>query len=298
MLVLLSMTGFSCGTCEIKTKDGRKLSFSVEMKAINSRFFELTSKLPSFLNHLEIKIINLLQKRLIRGRVYMIVQQADDISPIANIMPSIKIVQSYLDAIKNIKTQCNVPGELTIAELMQLPDIFITQKAILNDEDELLFLNLIENMAEKLNKTRLQEGETLKKDIELRFDSCLQKITEIKNSFEKMMSDFKNEINQKLALVESGDETIKNQLEELYTTINKIDIHEEITRFFSHLESVKLFLKKDILEKGKRLDFILQELLRETNTIMAKCANFSISSASVDIKVELEKVREQVQNIL
>lgn len=296
--MLLSMTGFSCGTCEIKTKDGRKLSFAIEMKAINSRFFESTCKLPSFLNHLEIKIINLLQKKLIRGRVYLLVQQADSISPIANIMPSIKIVQGYLDAIKNIKSQCNLPGELTITDLLQLPDIFITEKTILTDDDEPLFLNLLDGMAGKLNTTRIQEGETLKKDIELRFDSCLQKITEIRDSFEKMMSDYKNEINQKLALVESGDETIKTQLDELYTTLNKIDIHEEITRFFSHLESVKLFLKKDQLEKGKRLDFILQELLRETNTIMAKCANFSISSASVDIKVELEKVREQVQNIL
>jgi len=292
------MTGFSCGTYEIKTKDGRKLSFSFEMKSINSRFFELTSKLPNFLNHLEIKIINQLQKKLVRGRVYLIVQQADDSTPTTKIMPSIKIVQGYLDAIKNIKTQCSIPGELTIADLLNLPDIFITEKNVLTEEDGLLLLNALDEVADKLSNTRAQEGATLEKDILMRFDSCLNKITEIRDCFEKIMTSYKDEVNKKLALVESGDETIKTQLEELYTIMNKIDIHEEITRFFSHLDGVKTFLKKDQTEKGKRLDFVLQELLRETNTIMAKCANFGISSAGVDIKVELEKIREQVQNIL
>ena len=113
-----------------------------------------------------------------------------------------------------------------------------------------------------------------------------------------MIQTVKNNIAEKIALVEKGDELAKLQLEDLYGVLNKIDVHEEITRFQSHLKSIDSLFANERREKGKRLDFILQELLRETNTTMAKCSNYDISSMCVDIKVELEKAREQVQNIV
>jgi uncharacterized protein (TIGR00255 family) len=292
------MTGFSSCSAEIITKDGRKICLSIEMKSINSRFFELSSKLPSILNHLEIKISNLLQKKLLRGRVYLVVQPADDIEPLTKIVPCTKIVQGYLDAIASIKNQCTIPGDLNISDILKLPDVFVVQKNFLAAEDEMQLLSILETVADKLNKTRAQEGAQLEPDFTLRFDTCLEKITLIKKAFEALMADLKQQVDKNLELIQAGREDVKLQLDDLYATINKIDVQEEITRFTGHLSSAKEFLKKETTEKGKRLDFILQELLRETNTIMAKCTNFEISSAGVDIKVELEKIREQDQNIL
>ena len=115
---------------------------------------------------------------------------------------------------------------------------------------------------------------------------------------EKLMTSLKQQVDQHLVLVEKSDELAKLKLQDLYAMVNKADIHEEITRFKSHLASVDTLLKSKEIDKGKRLDFILQELLRETNTVMSKCSDFDISSLGVDIKVELEKAREQVQNIV
>ena len=108
----------------------------------------------------------------------------------------------------------------------------------------------------------------------------------------------KGEVKKVLARIQKGDSEADSQLSELYDLINKIDIHEEIVRFRSHLNSTKKLLSSRQLEKGKRFEFILQELGREVNTIAAKCSHVEISAVAVDLKVELEKVREQVQNIV
>jgi len=112
------------------------------------------------------------------------------------------------------------------------------------------------------------------------------------------MKSLKQEIKVKLTEVEEGDELAKLKLENLYITLNKADVHEEIIRFKSHLTSLETLFGSDAIDIGKRLDFILQELLRETNTTMAKCSSVDISSVGVDIKVDLEKAREQAQNIV
>ena len=112
------------------------------------------------------------------------------------------------------------------------------------------------------------------------------------------MTDYKKRVDETLPKAQGGDEQAQAKLEDLYAMLNKIDVSEEITRFHSHLKAVQELLAADKLEKGKRFDFTIQELLRETNTTAAKCSSFAISSKAVDIKVALEKAREQVQNIL
>ena len=112
------------------------------------------------------------------------------------------------------------------------------------------------------------------------------------------MKQQKEHVKKILARIQKGDPEAEKQLGEQYELINKIDIHEEIVRFKSHLNSTKKLLTSKQAEKGKRFEFIMQELGRAVNTIAAKCSNFEISSVAVDLKVELEKVREQIQNIV
>ncbi len=296
--MLLSMTGFGSGTIVINTRAG-KLSLVVEMKTINSRYFEATCKLPITLSSLEVKILNLLQVSLGRGRLYLIARFAEDSEIFENVSPSLKVIEQYVAAANLIKKKFNLSGDLSVTDVLGLPNVFELGKSEFTAEEEKEILAGMQKVAAQLTQMRAQEGARLQVDLEQRFAVCALKIADIKVYFEQVMQEQKDLVDKQLILSQGGDEQAKHQLDELYATLNKMDIHEEITRFNSHLVSVRELLK-DVKhhDKGKRFDFIFQELLREVNTLMAKCAHYTISSLSVDIKVELEKAREQIQNIV
>ena len=296
--MLESMTGFSSKSASLEVQGVGRISLSVEIKSINSRFFEMVCKLPSVLGSLEIKIQHLLQKKLRRGRAYFTIRFSEDNEAFEAITPSLKNVEGYLRAAEQIKERFGVQGDLTLSDLFQQPNIFVTSRGELNSEEEKLILGVIEDVADRLVQVRREEGMSLGNDLKKRFEICDQKIKEVKSLSDQLMASVKKNIGEKLVMVEGGDEVAKLKLEDLYATLNKVDVHEEIIRFKSHLKSIESLFESDKKEKGKRFDFILQELLRETNTTMAKCSHYDISSVCVDIKVELEKAREQAQNIV
>ena len=297
--MLYSMTGFASELVTVEVPGTGRVCLAIEIKTINARFFEAVCKLPNVLSALEVKLINVLQKKLLRGRVYLTVKFGEDNEAFESLEPSLKNVQAYLSASKAISKTYGIPGELTVRDLFALPNIFVSTKTELGDEHEQLVVSQVERVADKLMRTRAEEGATLRKDFDLRFELCRRSIERIVGLFETLMANLKIAVDAKLAAYQADpNDQLKIQLDDLYSTLNKSDIQEEITRFKSHLLAVENLLANDQVEKGKRLDFILQELLRETNTIMAKCSNYDISSVGVDIKVELEKAREQVQNII
>jgi len=293
------MTGFGSELVTVEVAGMGRVCLAIEIKTINARFFEAACKLPNVLSALEIKLISVLQKKLLRGRVYLTVKFGEDNEVFENLEPSLKNVQAYLSAAKTINNAYGVSGELTVKDLFILPNIFVSTKTALNEEHEQLIISLVERVADRVMHTRAEEGGALRKDFNARFSACRSSIVRIGNLFEVIMANLKQAIDEKLVQYQTEpSDQLKIQLDDLYSTLNKCDIHEEITRFNSHLTAVETLLANEQVEKGKRLDFILQELLRETNTIMAKCTNYDISSVGVDIKVELEKAREQVQNII
>ena len=207
-------------------------------------------------------------------------------------------MEEYLSAIEKIKNRFKIKGDLVISDILKLPNVLISEKSEISQKTEEELLQIIKNITDHLIESRTSEGENLKKDLDKRFSICSQKMDQIKILFNKLMKKQKESIKKTVILSKNGDEEAKLKLDELYSTLNKIDIHEEIIRFKSHLESIKKVMKDDFVEKGKRMDFILQELVRESNTVLAKCSSFDISSISVDVKVELEKAREQTQNLV
>ncbi len=298
--MLFSMTGYNCATFFLDVGDGERISFSVELKSINARFLEVVCKLPSIFGHLEVKIISLLQKKLLRGRVYVVIKLGQESESFEPVKPCLKVVEGYLAAVDLIKAKHGIDGALSISDLLLLPHVFVSDKKDLDHEHEITILNAVQEVADKLMEVREQEGSGLCSDLKELLGTCQQKIKEVSKRFEELMKEKKNQIAQQNKLLESEivDPGAKLHLDELYASLNKIDVHEEITRFNSHLQAVSIFIEEKKQDKGKRLDFILQELLRETNTIMAKCSDYTISAAAVDIKVALEKCREQAQNII
>lgn len=296
--MFLSMTGFANKTVSLALNKAEKVSVLIEMKSINSRFFEVACKLPSVLNSLEVTVIRKLKEKLLRGRIYLTIKFFEEEALLQTISPNLSVVGEYVKAINEIKDKFSLSGNLNVSDFLNLQGIFVIQKSQVGDNFEKLVVDSIMQVADLLVKSRAKEGKSLQKDLDMRFKMCSEKIIVIKDLFKKFMQKKKNEIKKVSASYHKGDEQVKMKLDELYSVLNKIDIHEEITRFDSHLKNVRNIIKDNGTEKGKRLDFVLQELMRESNTMLAKCSEFNISSAAVDIKVELEKAREQVQNIV
>jgi len=282
----------------LRLKAEEETTISIELKSINSRFFEASFKLPSSLLSLEVPITNILKQKLIRGRVFISLRLGGTGGALETVVPVLKLARDYVTAARLMKKQLKVPGEITISDVLALPNIFSFEQGDVGKKIESTILKMIEKASDQLVSVRKAEGSRLQKDLQKRFDLCAKSIEKIKKHFDQFMKKEKAEAKKLLALSKKGDVEAEKSLGEKYDLINKIDVNEEIVRFRSHLKGANELLANSLEDKGKRFEFMIQELGREINTVAAKCSHFEISSLAVDTKVELEKVREQVQNIV
>ncbi|HSW75418.1 MAG TPA: YicC/YloC family endoribonuclease [Candidatus Saccharimonadales bacterium] len=300
-----SMTGFASAIVEIPINATEKLSLSLHLKSLNSRYFEATCKLPYILTNLEVLMQRILKKKLERGHVYLTIKIQHDATKHV-VIPSVPMIKEYLQAIKIIQKTCDLKEEVSLQTVLQLPNILHVEEESLNSKTEEKILNAVQDLADSLIETRKTEGKVLADDIEFHVKEIAKKLATIKKSssktmvnkkqdLEKLITCLQNSVNQEVS-VESC--LLENQKVTLLGELEKIDINEEIVRATSHIKNIIQLLKEDSVSKGKKLDFTLQELNRETNTIASKCSQFSISSLTIDIKTDLEKAREQAQNIL
>lgn len=297
--MVLSMTGFAATTAIIPINTTTAVNISISIKSLNSRFFEATCKMPYALNHLETKIIQLLKAKLHRGHLYFTVHMQNSQALKGTIEPAFNVIEGYINAIRRIQDKFPIAGSLTIDHLLRLPDVFTVQDASFDETFEHELFNKIQNLIAELIQAQAKEGATLKIDLETRCSKMHQEIAAIEKTSLALIEQQKIKINdhlQQLATPEQEQPDARKNA--LLAGLDKMDIHEEIVRFKSHLTNFTDQLESTSLEKGKQLDFILQELARETNTIAAKCSDAGIGARAITLKVELEKAREQVQNII
>ena len=293
------MTGFASKTLVLSGKDGAQTQLTMSLKSLNSRYFEATCKLPYALNHLETDLIKLFKKKLHRGHIVFLVQISNPALFKSHVQADIGTTKSYLKAIATIQKECDVSGTVSINDIISLPYIFSSEEQTIDKETKTLILKAIDDLIEQLVKARMAEGAALEKDLLGRIKAMQHSIAEIEKEAEILMTKKKEDVTKRLAeLSQHSQEVAEMQRAALYLELDKMDIHEEIVRFKNHLVTFKKNLESDEQEKGRKLDFILQELARETNTIAAKCGDSTISSYAINIKVEVEKAREQVQNIV
>ena len=297
--MILSMTGFTTKTISFVDQENNKVYLTVTLKSLNSRFFEATCKIPYALNSIETELIKLFKLHLYRGHITFSLHVSNPSLFKGPIEPALPIIKSYLNAIVLIQEECRIAGNITIAEIMQLPNVFSMEEKSIDESIKSTVLNAINSLIIDLIETRKAEGQTLKIDLLARYAIIDTEIRAIEQAAEELMKLRKQTLNKSLQDLEQENTDlteIKKNL--IYHEINKIDIHEEIIRFKSHLHNLILQINSADPEKGRRLDFIVQELGREINTIAAKCSDVAISTIAINIKVELEKIREQVQNIV
>jgi uncharacterized protein (TIGR00255 family) len=299
-ITIESMTGFASTTITLPPNaQNQTAQLTISVKSLNGRFFEATCRIPYALLALEVEAITHARAHLKRGSVLITMNINDAQYFKGPIQISLPTLASYLSALKTAQQKFNVTGEITLAMVSQLPNVFVAEDETIADQIKTAILQALDRTLSVLKHVRATEGQQIFNDINARLQQLHVLITAIEQTFKQTFDERQQEINKQLAtLGPVSSDIAQQQRMQLYLELDRIDVHEEITRFKTHLAAFEKTLISDQEEKGKSLDFTLQELVREINTLSAKCANGQMSTNAVAIKVELEKCREQVQNIV
>ncbi|HJZ23675.1 MAG TPA: YicC/YloC family endoribonuclease [Candidatus Babeliales bacterium] len=296
---ITSMTGFASKTFVLIAPSGERSSISMNLKSLNSRFFENTIKLPMTLTHLETTIIKQFKEKLRRGHIYFSAYLSNPNIFEGTITPAMTIIDSYMQAMNQIKTKYNLSDDIKIDNIVRLPNIFSKEEQPLDETSTHQILAAVTDLIEKVMQDRAIEGNASATDLNNRITIIKKEMVAISERAHVFVKECKKKVHATLQEIGADENLIANaQKSGLYSMLDKIDIHEEITRLNSHLEKLIEILSATEAEKGKRLDFTLQELAREINTITAKCSDSTISAHAINVKVEIEKMREQIQNIV
>lgn len=294
-----SMTGFASKTFALTANTHHNAQITVHIKTLNSRFFEAQMKVTHVFSHLETKISSLLKNNLKRGFVTISLYADNKNLFKGSVQADMSTVQSYVNAIQEIQKECMLPGTVTINDIIHLANVFASNDLPLDEAVEQEILEHVAQVIASVLESRALEGAALGKDLQERIALMDSEIKHIETRAQILLAEQKEKVStlnaQTLTETDPQSEARKTML---YTTLDKMDIHEEIVRFKNHLKNLVDQLNAPTIEKGKRLDFTLQELAREINTISAKCADGILGTHAINIKVELEKAREQAQNIV
>ena len=295
--MLMSMTGF--GKREIENSD---INISVEIKSINSRYLEVNHKIPRLFSEDEDAILGLIRKKLLRGKIILNISYTLLNDNFNQIKLNKTKVDEYMRIVTSLSSIKQIDKKLSIEKLLSLPDVISSNSASSNVAYKRILSKSVNDAIDDLIKMRIQEGNNLSKDIQFRLKKIKKDLALIIKISERTQKEVLKNYKKKIKLLfDSNDKIILDDnrlLQEIVIFMEKKDIHEEITRLQSHIDLFIDSIVKGKNEKGKRMAFLLQEFLREINTIGSKTDNVKTSHLVVDIKTEIEKIREQVQNIL
>jgi uncharacterized protein (TIGR00255 family) len=295
-----SMTGFATTALNLTMPSGAAIHATLTIKTLNNRFLDVSCKLPHALSYLEPEIIRLCKQLLHRGSVYVTLYIANPQVLQSAVAPAVELAESYVNSLATLQKKLQLPGNITISDLLHLPNLFEGTEQVNLEENTATLVASIESLIKTVVTARELEGVALQKDLEGRMHVIRENMQKIEPRAlqvnEERQEHFVNEL--KKALSVSQIEANDTQLQALYSSFEKVDVHEEIVRFKNHLENFLATLHEAQPQKGKKLDFILQELFREINTLGAKLTDAQASNFIIAIKVELEKAREQAQNLV
>ncbi len=287
------MTGF--GRCEIANEE-RKIT--VEMKAVNHRYCELSVKLPKKLSFYEAGIRNLLKQHISRGKVDVFITYEDESEGKACVRYNPEIAGEYLKRFRQMETELGLENDVSVSMLSRMPEVLVIEEQSI-DESELwqTLEAAVRGAAEQLVKTRTEEGERLQKDLTGKLDGMLAAVAFIENRSPQIVAEYRRKLTEKVNEL-LGDTRVDEGVlaTEITVFADRICVDEETVRLKAHIQSMKEALAEGI-NIGRKLDFIAQEMNREANTILSKSGDLGVTNRAIDLKTEIEKVREQIQNI-
>lgn len=292
-MVLKSMTGY--GRAQ-KILSGRDIL--VEIRSVNHRYYEYSSRVPRTYNYIDEKLKALLKTGISRGKVEVSVTINNIEAKDTEIAINKSTAEGYVNALRSIADDLGLIDDLSLSKLMKLPDIFNIQKT--PDDEEQIWKDVCEVAQEALDKfvtMRSVEGEKLREDVIEKAENILGMVGRVEEFAPQTVENYRNRLYQKLKdVLESKDIDQQRILTEAAVFAEKIAVDEETVRLRSHIAQLKDMVNSDEAV-GRKLDFIVQEMNREVNTIGSKAQDLNITKLVVDMKAEIEKIREQIQNI-
>lgn len=291
--MIKSMTGF--GRCEKVTEEYK---LSVEMKAVNHRYLDMSIKMPKKFNYFEAGIRNLLKNDIQRGKVDVFINYEDYTENKMSLKYNASLAAEYMEYFKKMEEQFGIANDIKVSVLSRMPEV-LTMEEVPDDEDSMwkILSEMVEEAADSFVESRVREGEHLKNDLLGKLDYMLEQVAFIEERSPRVVAEYRMKLEEKVhELLESASIDEGRIATEVTIFADKICVDEETVRLRSHIDHTR----KELLaggSVGRKLDFIAQEMNREANTILSKANDLEISEHAIILKTEIEKVREQIQNI-
>ena len=288
-----SMTGF--GRSEV-SDEYRKIT--VEMKSVNHRYLDVNIKMPKKLNFFDASIRNLLKEYMQRGKVDIFITYEDTSDNNVNVSYHHEIAAEYLKYLRQMSQEFGIDDDIRVSTLSRYPEIFTLDDVEIDEEGIWKLLEkAVREACEGFVETRIKEGENLRTDLISKLNGMLEVVDFIEERSPQIITEYrenlKNRVSEMLADSKIDESRI---LTEVTIFADKICVDEELVRLRSHIETVKNTLMGGG-GIGRKLDFLAQEMNREANTILSKANDLEVSNRGIELKTEIEKIREQIQNI-
>ncbi len=287
-----SMTGFGRAKFE---NDGRM--YNIEIKSVNHRYCDISVKLPRSISYLEEKIKKEMISNISRGKVDILVTFENNSAKGKNIKINKELARIYIEELKQLANENGINDNIPVTEISKFPEVLVIE----NVEDEEIIWKEVKNcLEEAINNfiiMRTQEGNKIKEDLEARLNEIKQKVSKISTYSTGLVEEYVVKLETRIKEILKTDIVDKERLnQEIVIYADKCSVEEELTRLESHITQFKKILKEDI-PVGKKIDFLIQEMNREINTIGSKSGSLDITNLVIETKTELEDIREQIQNI-
>ena len=291
--MIKSMTGYGRA---VETVNGRE--FTVELRSVNNRYLDCSVRLPRILSFAEDAVKQAVKASISRGKVDVFITVRSEAGDEVQVTLNKSVLQSYLAAMHQMVDEFGVKDDISVSAVSRLPEVFVIEKPQV-DEDQLMadLMSVVAKALEGYDAMRKAEGEALDRDLRSRGETILTLVSQVEAGNGKTVSDYRARLEAKIKEVLANTAIDESRiLTEAAIFADKVAVDEETVRLRSHLKQMNNMLSAGGAV-GRKLDFLLQEMNREANTIGSKCTDVHLARIVVDIKAELEKIREQTQNI-
>lgn len=291
--MIKSMTGYGSASCTLCAK-----TFTVEIKSVNSRYSDFSVKLPRIYTFLEEPVRKKASERINRGKVDIYINVESDGDEDCVVKLNLPLAKAYLDSLKSLSSSLSLSSNASAETFLRIPDVFSVEKAQ-EDKDsiESTVLKALDEALDNFDAMRIAEGEKLKSDLLSHLDFIEKSIDEIEKRAPEIVNDYRARLEERIRTVleeRTFDES--RLLTEVAIFSEKVDTNEETVRLKSHVAQFKKMLE-DGGCVGRKIDFLIQEMNREINTVGSKSNDLATAKTVIDLKAETEKLREQIQNI-
>lgn len=291
--MIRSMTGYGKGSLNI---EGRE--YQIEIKSVNHRYLDINIKMPRTLSYLEETVKKEISEKIKRGKIDVFITFENNSQEGRNIKINKELAKIYINQLKELAQEEKISSNIEVIDIAKFPDI-LTIKT--DEEDEKIKNEIIlttKEATDKIVEMKSIEGQKIAQDLLTRIERIENKIEEISKKSTGLIEEYVVKLEKRIKEILKTEEVDKARLaQEVVIYADKCSVEEEITRLKSHIYQFKNLIADNNETIGKKLDFIIQEMNRETNTIGSKANNLEITNGVIDIKTELEDIREQIQNI-